>query len=76
MLSAISPLGHLVFSVEECNFNMAVYLQFLGKLLRSVKQKVFLMTDAHPVHLGKIVEAWLWTKRKRIVTILFARLQS
>jgi transposase len=66
MLTAISPLGHLIFTVEECNFNMAVYLRFLKKLLRSVKQKVFLITDKHPVHLGKSIGEWLWTKCKRI----------
>lgn len=66
MLTATSPLGHLIFMVEECNFNMAVYLRFLKKLLRSVKQKVFLITDKHPVHLGKSIGEWLWTKCKRI----------
>ncbi|MBD0350385.1 MAG: IS630 family transposase [Flavisolibacter sp.] len=64
MLTAISSLGHLIFTVEECNFNTAVYLRFLKKLLRSVKQKVFLITDKHPVHLGKMAREWLWANRK------------
>lgn len=66
MLSAISPLGHLVFTVEEHNFNMMVYLRFLKKLLFSIRQKVFLITDSHPVHLGKLIAEWLWANRNRI----------
>ena len=45
---------------------MVLYVGFLQKLLRSVKQKIFLITDKHPVHLGKLVEGWLWANRKRI----------
>jgi transposase len=66
MLTAISNQGHLVYRVAQSNFNMILYVQFLQKLLRSVKQKVLLITDKHPVHLGKMVEEWLWTNRKRI----------
>jgi transposase len=65
MLTAMSNLGHLLFMVAAGNVNMNVYLQFLQKLLRSVKQKIFLITDSHPVHLGKAVGEWLWAKRKR-----------
>lgn len=66
MLTAISNQGHLVYTIEECNSNMVVYVQFLQKLLRSVKQKVYLITDSHPVHLRGRDEEWLWTIRKRI----------
>lgn len=66
MLTAISNQGHLIYTVAECNFNMALYVQFLQKLLRSVKQKVFLITDSHPVHLGKMVQQWLLANSKRI----------
>lgn len=66
MPTAISNQGHLIFTVAESHFNMALYVRFLKKLLRSVKQKVFLITDKHPVHLGKLASEWLWTNRKRI----------
>lgn len=66
MLIAISNQGHLVYTIETCNFNMVVYVQFLQKLLRNVRQKVFLITDNHPVHLGGMVGEWLWVNHKRI----------
>lgn len=66
MLTAISNSGHLVFTLAERNFNTAVYIAFLQKLLRSVQQKVLLITDSHPVHVSKRVSEWLKEKRKRI----------
>ena len=66
MLTAMSNVGHLLFMVAAGNVNMNLYLQFLKKLLRSVKQKIFLITDSHPVHLGKAVGEWLWAKHKKI----------
>jgi transposase len=63
MLTAISNRGHLIFLVAEGRFNRA---EFLKKLLRSVRQKVFLITDNHPVHLGKMIGEWLWANPKKI----------
>jgi transposase len=59
MISAISNRGCMVFMVVEKNFNTAVFLAFLCKLVKVVDKKVFLIADTHPVHQSKMVERWL-----------------
>jgi transposase len=58
-ISAISNQGHLVFVVVDGNFNGRVFLRFLQKLVKSFDNKVFLIADSHPVHLGKKANDWL-----------------
>lgn len=70
MIAAISNRGQMVFLVIEGSFNGAAFLRFLGKLLRSVKQKVFLIADSHPVHVQKQVKDWLQAHKKAIELIL------
>lgn len=65
-ISAISNRGHLVFMVVDGRFNTTVFLAFLQKLLKSFGQKVFLIADAHPVHLGKRVSRWLTAHQTKI----------
>ena len=59
MISAISNPVQLVFMVVDGPFNAVVIIRFLQKLLRSVKRKVFLIADRHPVHGERKVEQWL-----------------
>jgi hypothetical protein len=59
MISAITNSGKLVFIIIDSNFNGAVFLMFLQKLIRYPEQKVFLIADSHPVHLQKGVTKWL-----------------
>jgi transposase len=65
-ISAISNQGHLVFMVVDGTFNGAVMVAFLTKLIRSLKQKVFLIADAHPVHQGVKTSTWLAAHQHRI----------
>lgn len=66
LLTAMSNEGKLVCTVVGKSFNTAVYIRFLQKLLRSVRQKLFLITDSHPVHVSKQAGEWLGPKRKKI----------
>jgi transposase len=60
MLSAISNTGKLYFSVFQGSFVIAVYLNFLKRLLKQNKdRKVFLIVDGHPVHKAVAVKKWL-----------------
>ena len=52
--------------VVDGTFNAAVMIEFLTRLIRSLKQKVFLIADAHPVHQGQKVEQWLSDHQDRI----------
>lgn len=59
LISAISNRGCMVFMVVEENFNGAVFLKFLRKLVKAIDKKVFLIADAHPAHQSKGIELWL-----------------
>ncbi len=69
-ISAISNRGDLVFMVVDGNFNGAVFLAFLKKLIRSFRKKVFLIADAHPVHLGEKISQWLSAHQPKIEMFL------
>jgi transposase len=66
MISTITNRGTLRFMVFKKRFTMPVLLAFLRRLLRSVKGKVFLIVDGHPVHHGKMVQRWLAAQHYRI----------
>ena len=66
MLSVINNRGRLYFMVFKKRFQSEVFLDFLKRLLRQVKGKVFLIVDGHPVHRAKKVTAWLKRNDHRI----------
>lgn len=65
MISAISTRGHLQFMIIN-RFNGEVFLNFLKRLVRYSKQKVFFVTDGHPAHKTKKIKAWLEENQERI----------
>jgi transposase len=66
MISAISNRGHLYFSVFEGRFVVAVFREFLTRLLKQTRRKVWLILDRHPVHRAKAIQRWVETKNGRI----------
>lgn len=59
-ISAISNLGRLWFMVFAGRFTAAVFVAFLGRLLRAVPgRKLVLIVDSHPVHKSARVRRWL-----------------
>lgn len=65
MISAISNKGHLQFMIID-RFNGDVFLDFLKRMIRYSKQKIFFVTDGHPAHKTKKVGAWLAENKKWI----------
>jgi len=59
MISAITNQGRLNFMVFKGRFIAKVFLEFLYRLVRQSKRKVFLIVDNHPVHRSKKVKQWL-----------------
>ncbi|NJL24858.1 MAG: transposase [Calothrix sp. SM1_5_4] len=45
--------------VFDGKFNAEVLLSFLKRLIKTVKRKVFLILDGHPVHKSKKVRQWI-----------------
>lgn len=59
MLAAISPQGFMNWMVFEDNFTSKKCIEFLGRLIRQIKQKIFLILDNHRVHHSKKVKAYV-----------------
>ena len=59
MISAITNQGRLNFMVFKGRFIAKVFLDFLQRLIRQCKRKVFIIVDRHPVHRSKKVKEWL-----------------
>jgi len=59
MMSTITNRGELSFMVFKENFNGAVFIKFVRRLLRLRQRKVLLIVDRHPVHLSAEVKRWL-----------------
>jgi transposase len=59
MLSAISNRGKLRFMLYENNMDSDKLIDFMGRLVRDSKKKVFLILDNLRVHHSKKVTVWL-----------------
>ena len=66
MVSAISNKGHVEFMILDATFNGSVFIEFLTRLIKHKKQKIFLVVDGHSAHKTKIVKAWLEEHTGRI----------
>jgi len=66
LISALSNKGHLEFMLLDGTFNSEVFIEFLGRLIKHKRQKIYLIVDGHPAHKTKKVQAWLEENKKRI----------
>lgn len=66
MISALSNKGHLQFMIINGRFNSEVFETFLKRLIKYSKQKIYFVTDGHPAHKTKKLNAWLAVNKKRI----------
>jgi transposase len=67
LVSAISNAGRLRFRLFVGSFTAAVFIDFLGRLLRDCGgRRVHLIVDGHPVHRAKLVSAWVGRHAERI----------
>jgi transposase len=67
MISAVSNTGMLRFRLFTGSFTGAVFIDFLGRLLRDCGgRKVHLIVDGHPVHRAKAVSAFIGRHAEQI----------
>lgn len=66
MISAVSNLGTLYFRVFAGKFTSRVFLDFLSRLVRQSKRKVFLIVDNLKAHKSDAVKKWLSSRAERI----------
>jgi transposase len=72
-ISAISNSGKAHFMTYTGSLTAALFLVFLGRLLRATTGKVFLMADRLPAHVAAEVEEWLGRHRERIEVFYLPR---
>jgi len=75
MLAAISPQGWMNWMVFENQCDSSIFIEFLGRLRRQVKQKVFLIVDNHRIHHSRKVRAYV-EKHQESLEIFFCRLTT
>lgn len=66
LISAITNRGQLQFMVFKERFTVAIFLQFLRRLLRQNRRRVFLIIDNHPVHVARATIRWFKAHRKKL----------
>ncbi len=59
MISAINDKGRVRFMLYQDSMNQQRLIEFMRRLVRISRQKVFLILDNLKIHHGKLVTAWL-----------------
>jgi transposase len=66
MLSAVSATGNFRFMLLDGRVNAGVFVEFLQRLIKGMRRKVFLIVDGHPAHKAKLVRNFAETHADRI----------
>jgi len=66
LLSAITNQGKVRFKVFEGSMNADILIDFMKRLIKGSKKKVFLILDNLRVHHAKVVKAWLQDHKEQI----------
>jgi len=66
MISAITNGGKVRFMMYRDAMNTGLLIKFMGRLIKDIDRKVFLILDNLRVHHGKDVKCWLEKHREQI----------
>jgi transposase len=66
MISAITNRGALAFMVFEGKFQNPVFIEFMKRMLKQVKGKIYLIVDRHPVHRSAAAQTFVAENAKRL----------
>lgn len=66
MISAITNRGALAFMVFEGKFHNAVFIDFMKRLLKQAKGKIYLIVDGHPVHRSAAAKKFVTENAERL----------
>jgi transposase len=70
MLSAVTAQGKCRFMVTDKTVNAEVFIEFLSRLMKGVKNPIFLILDNHPLHKSKVVQDYV-TKQHGKLKLFF-----
>ena len=66
MISTVTNQGKVRFMIYEGSMNAERFIQFIKKLIKGTKKKIFLVLDNLRVHHAKVVKKWLKDYKHRI----------
>jgi len=66
MISAITNRGALAFMVFEGKFQNPVFIEFMKRMLKQIKGKIYLIVDGHPVHRSAAASTFVAENAKRL----------
>lgn len=76
VLANVQKPKMLRFMLYKENMNSSKLIDFMGRLIRDIKKKVFLILDNLRVHHSKDVQKWLDEHKDRIRGVLSSALCS
>ena len=66
IVSAITNSGKLYFKTYTGKFSSKVFIEFINRLIKQVKRKIFLIVDNLSVHKSKMVKKWINGHKRKI----------
>lgn len=66
MVSALSNLGHMKFMVVDGRINSEVFIEFLKRMVKYERNKIFLIVDNISFHKTKKVKVWTEINKNKI----------
>lgn len=66
MISTITNRGKLAFRIYRCKFTAELFIDFLERLVKHKRTKIFVIIDSHPVHKSQAVFEWVKANQSRI----------
>jgi transposase len=70
VISVVNNSGKMYFKAYTSKFSSKVFIEFLGRLIKQHKGKIYLIIDRHSVHTSGKVQEWL-KKRKRFIEVFY-----
>jgi transposase len=58
--------GKFEFMILDSRFGTEQFIDFMERLIRYKRRKVFLIVDGHPVHKSKSARTWVENNKDRI----------
>src|SRR4051794_20396130 len=65
-VATISNEGKVRFMTYPTTMNGLLFVEFLKRLVRGAKRKIFLIADRLPAHEAEVVETWLRGRESQI----------
>lgn len=66
MISGITNRGQMEFRLFRGKITAAIFTDFMNRLIKCRRNRVFFIVDSHPVHKSCAVERWLKENKDRI----------